>query len=233
MEKIDIIELLNYVKNKLLIILMGAIVGLILGLGYKFIIEKPKYKSTTTLILVGFNNSTNKIDSNELAINQRLIPTYQQIAKNKEVLNKVIKELKLNYSAEGLANNVSVSGVDNTEIIIITVIDTNAKRACNIAGKVSEVFTEKIKEIYNASNINVLDKPVVAKSSSNISTKKTLSMSMLLGLFTGLCITVVMYFLDTTIKTSNEIENKFDVVVLGSIPLYKEHDKTKKEKVNK
>lgn len=230
MEEINLRDLFNYYKSKIVYIILVVIIITGCGVLYKTLLEKPKYESTTSLILAGFNqnDTTTSIDNNELTINQKLVSTYQQIAKSDKVLSQVIKELKLDYKLEDLADHITVSSVTDTEIIEITVIDTNAKRAHKIVSKIAEVFSEEVKEIYNVSNVSILDEARIAKEKSNLSLTKSIIIFIAVGTVLGLGIITVCFYFDTTIKTSEQIEAKFDIPVLGSIPNFDNKSSKKK-----
>ena len=234
MEQINLKDLFNYYKSKIIYILIILLLVVICGVVYKTVLEKPEYKTSTSLILAGFeqNELNSSIDNNELTINQKLLPTYQQITKSDKVLSQVIEELDLDYELEELANNITVSGVTDTEIIEITVTDTKAKRAYKIATKISEVFSKEVKEIYNVSNVSVLDEARIAEGKSNLSFLNSLIIFIVVGAFLGVSIISVCFYFDTTVKTSEQIEAKFDIPVLGSIPNF-DNKKTKNKRGRK
>lgn len=234
MEEINLKDLLNYYKNKFMYILIILIIIVAGGILYKTLLEKPKYESKTSLILTGFNQNelNSSIDNNELTINQKLVSTYQQITKSDKVLSQVIDELNLKYEIEELANNITVNAVTDTEIIEITVVDTNAKSAYKIVTKIAEVFSEEVKDIYNVSNVSVLDEARIAKAKSNMSLAKSIIIFIVIGLVLGIGIVTVCYYFDTTIKTSEQLEAKFDLPILGSIPNF-DNKKTKKKRGTK
>lgn len=230
MEEINLRDLFNYYKSKIVYIILVVIIITGCGVLYKTLLEKPKYESTTSLILAGFNqnDTTSSIDNNELTINQKLVSTYQQIAKSDKVLSQVIKELKLDYKLEDLADHITVSSVTDTEIIEITVIDTNAKRAHKIVSKIAEVFSEEVKEIYNVSNVSILDEARIAKEKSNLSLTKSIIIFIAVGIVLGIGIITICFYFDTTIKTSEQIEAKFDIPLLGTIPNLEDKKNKKK-----
>lgn len=234
MEEINLKDLLNYYKNKFMYILIILIIIVAGGILYKTLLEKPKYESKTSLILTGFNQNelNSSIDNNELTINQKLVSTYQQITKSDKVLSQVIDELDLKYEIEELANNITVNAVTDTEIIEITVVDTKAKSAYKIVTKIAEVFSEEVKDIYNVSNVSVLDEARIAKAKSNMSLAKSIIIFIVIGLVLGIGIVTVCYYFDTTIKTSEQLEAKFDLPILGSIPNF-DNKKTKKKRGTK
>ena len=233
MEEINIKELLSYYKSRVLYIILITLLVLVVGFFYKVLVEKPKYESKTTLILAGFNNSSKKddddsIDNNELMINQKLVTTYQQITKSEKVLSKVIKKLNLDYEIEQLASHVSVASVTDTEIIRITVVDENPKNAYQIATEIADVFSDEVKDIYNVSNVSVLDPARIPKKRSNMGMIKAFVLFSLIGLVLGFGFVTVLYYFDTTIKTIEQIEGKFDVPMIGSVPDYNQTKSLKK-----
>ena len=226
MEEINLKELFHYYLDRIAYII--AIVCLVIGVAfvYGIFIQKPIYKSSTSLILTGFSDGTGGLDinssinNNDLTINQKLVTTYQKITTSRKVLKQVKSELKLDYSIEEIANKVSVASEADTEIIKITVADENAKTAYKIADEIANVFSEEVKEIYNVSNVSILDEAEVAKNPSNMGIIKLLVISCILGLALAFVIIFIMFYFDTTIKTVEQLEERFDVAILGSVPNY-------------
>lgn len=234
MEEINIKDLLAYFKSKLVYMLIIILLAVGLGIFYKALVEEPIYKSSTSLILTGFSSTSedeSTINNNDLTINQKLLTTYQQITKSRKVLSKVIDELNLDYEVEELAKNISVTGVTDTEIIQITVSDKNAKRAYKIVKKIADVFSDEVRDIYNVSNVSVLDSAEIAKEPSNMSLTKSICLYVAVGTIASVLVVFVAYYFDTTVKTVEQIESKLDVPVLGSIPDY--NQKKKKKRVRK
>lgn len=224
MEEINLKDLVDYFKSKVLYFIAIILSVCFLGVFYLTVLQQPRYESSTSLILTGFTN-VNKdneatISTNDLNINQKLLATYQEITKSKKVLEQVIRDLELSYSVEALAKNVSVTGVTDTEIIKITVSDGNAEAAYRIVKRIAEVFSEEVKTIYNVSNVSILDTPSIATRASNMGLQKSIVVSLVLGVIVAFVLIFIAYYFDTTIKNTSQIESRIDVPVLGSIPDY-------------
>ncbi len=235
MEEISLKELGEYFLSKILYVIAIALSICCLGVFYLTIFQVPKYNSSTSLILTGFTNVNKEneatISTNDLNINQKLLATYQEITKSKKVLEQVIRDLRLSYDVETLAKHISVTGVTDTEIIKITVIDENAELAYHIVKKIAEVFSEEVKSIYNMSNVSILDSPSIATKASNMGVKKAVILSLGAGIVIACVILFIAYYFDTTIKNTSQIEARVDVPILGSIPDY--NNKGKKKRINK
>lgn len=218
METIDIKEMLNYFKNKIsLIILITLLIGIV-GCLYGIFIEVPLYKSSSTIVLVSDNS---ELTYNEVSLNKNLVSTYAEIVKSKRILNQVKNNLNLDYSYGDLYNKIEVSSVTNTEIIKITVTDTNKKNAKKIANETAKVFEDEIPELYSISNVNILDSAEEATTASNINIPKQTILFLMVGLVLGLGLVFVLYYFDRTVKSAEQIETKINLPVLGTVQDYK------------
>ena len=215
MEEIDLIELLNYFKKKIgLIIIIMSAVG-ILGCIYTLFIQKPMYNSYTTVILSG--SSSSSITQTDVTLNKNLISTYAEIVKSGRVLNQVIKELNLDISYELLSSEISVTSLNNKEIIKITVNNESADMAMKIANSTASVFTKEISSLYKMDNVSILDYATINESPYNINVLKQLIIYILAGLVISLGTVFMIFYFDRTIKSAEQIEQKIKLPVLGSV----------------
>ena len=217
MEEINLKELGNYFLSHIVIILSVITVILIVGCIYSVVIKKPLYHGTTSIVLVNQNNG-NTITNSDIQVNRNLVETYTQIIKSRKILSTVISQLGLTYSESVLAGNVSVSAITDTDIIRISVSDENNQLAADIANEIARVFMEDIKTRYNLQNVSVLDEAVAESSPYNVNIAKEIVLYILIGVVLGCAIVFVMFYFDTSIKSSTEIEEKFGLAVLGNLP---------------
>ncbi len=221
METIDLKDLFDYYKSKMgVVILFITLVG-ILGCLYGLFIQKPMYKSSTSIILISEAKDNSQLTYNDVSVNQNLVSTYSEIIKSKRVLSQVINNLNLNYTYGALSNNIEVSSVTGTQIIKITVTDENSKTAMKVANEIGKVFAKEIPELYNISNVNILDTAEQATEASNINIVKQSIISLFIGLIFGLGIVFVMYYFDRTVKKASQIEDKLKLPVLATIREYR------------
>ena len=217
MEEINLKELGNYFLSHIVIILSVITVILIVGCIYSVVIKKPLYHGTTSIVLVNRNNG-NTITNSDIQVNRNLVETYTQIIKSRKILSTVISQLGLTYSESVLAGNVSVSAITDTDIIRVSVSDENNQLAADIANEIARVFMEDIKTRYNLQNVSVLDEAVAESSPYNVNIAKEIVLYILIGVVLGCAIVFVMFYFDTSIKSSTEIEEKFGLAVLGNVP---------------
>ncbi|MCI8568955.1 MAG: hypothetical protein HFJ11_03110 [Bacilli bacterium] len=215
MEEINLKELFDYFKNKLSWMIITVILVVGIGNVITTITRVPMYRSSTTIVLVSDSKDYN---STEVQLNKSLVGTYSEIIKSRTVLNEVISNLGLSYSALELSDNINVTAVENTEIIRISVSDADNKQAAKIANEIASVFMTEIQKFYKLNNVSVIDKADSNNKSFNVNYVKDNLIYVLVALVLSGGVIFVMYYFDTTIKTSEEIENKLGLTVLGVVP---------------
>lgn len=223
MEELDIREILNYFWEKIFYFFVILLIVLTIGIAYSLFIQKPLYTSKTSLILTGFSSETTgnaTITQSDLTVNSKLVSTYQKIVKSRRVLNQVIENLDLDYETTELAKYINVTSVSDTEIIEISVSNENAKQAYLICNEVAKVFSSEVKDLYNLSNVSILDYAEVQSTPSNINFIKQLLIYLVVGLILAFVIIFIWYYFDMTIKGAQDIEKKYNLTILGSVPNY-------------
>lgn len=216
MEEINLSEVYSYFKSKILWIILAIIVIVILGNIYTIITRTPMYQSNTTIVLVG--ESKKEYNQSDSLLNQNLIGTYSQIIKSRKVLSQVIENLDLKMTTEELSNSITTSSVEETEIIQITVENAKAKDAQKITDEVAKVFAKEIKDIYNLENVTIIDKAELAKSPYNVNYVKDNIIYLVIGIVLSFGVVFVMYYFDTSIKSSEVVEEKLGLTVIGIVP---------------
>ena len=216
MEEINLKEVYSYFKTKILWILLAIIVIVVIGNIYTILTRTPMYQSNTTIVLVG--ESKKEYSQTDSVLNQNLISTYSEIIKSRKVLSQVIDNLDLKMSTEELSQNITTSSVEDTELIKITVSNKNAKTARKITDEVAEVFSDEIKDIYNLENVAIIDKAELAKSPYNVNYIKDNVIYIMIGIILSFGVVFIIYYFDTTIKSSEVVEEKLGLTVIGVVP---------------
>lgn len=220
MEEINLEELFKFFISKIKFIGLSVGVCLVLGFVYVQFLLTPMYHSSTTLILVSSNNQQNSAAlQSEVNLNKNLVTTYSEIVKSRSVLSQVIDKLELDDTTEELSKRITVSSVEDTEIIKIQVSDKNNKEAKKIASTTSEVFMKEVKEIYNLTNVSTIDEASLEKEPYNVNLIKQLFIAAAAGLVISMVVVFLIFYFDTTIKSSKDIEEKLELPVIGNVTL--------------
>ena len=234
MEELDLKELFTMFWNKkiqiILIVAIFAVIGLIYTIGF----VTPVYTSSTTLLLATSAQSdgtSNTITTTDLTLNSKLVATYSKLVESKNVIRQVIQNLGISDLKEDeLRNNVSVSSVEDTEIIRISVTNENATYAEKAANEIAKVFSAEVVEIYNINNVHVIDEAEIEQSQSNVNHVRDIVIFAFVGAVIAVMYVLIANMLDTTIKTAEDVEKYIKIPVLASIPVYSVDEERKPKK---
>lgn len=223
-QEIDLIELSKKIGKHLpMIIIFSIIVGAASFLLSKFIIT-PKYDSNTTMIVSNSNqnndpnNPQTNVELGQIQANKALISTYSEIVKSKGIAERVINNLGLDMDYEEFSSKVSIEPVKDTQIISVKVVDTIPERAMDIANETANIFKSSIGEIMNVDNVQILDGAILPEEASSPNIKKNTAIGIILGFVLGVAVVLFKEIADSSIKSSEEVTEYFDIPVIGIVP---------------
>lgn len=215
--EIDILYLLRKLwSKKFFIIFVGLLVGTIALLGSVFFI-KPKYTSTTRIYVVSRSSDTS-LTNQDLQAGSYLVNDYKEVITSSEVLSSVIDQEKLSMSASELSKDIAVTIPTDTRVISISVTDTDAQRACDIANTVREVAAEKIKAVTKVDDVTTLESATKPSHPSSPNVKKNAAIGALAGAFLAIVGILVAEVLDDRVRRPEDIEEVLGMTLLGVVP---------------
>lgn len=114
------------------------------GLATFFIsrVQAPVYRATATL-LVNEGGASTRTDVGAIQLNERLALSYVQRLTNYEVLQQAVANLDLDADPDDLKRNVQVNLIINTQLIQLSVEDTDPAVAAALANEIPAVFAER------------------------------------------------------------------------------------------
>ena len=207
-------------KRWLLVVVITLLASLISALVSYFFI-KPTYKADISVI-IGSTSSVGEESSqsyNDVLMYQKIVQSYTEIAKTRLVAEDVIDTLNLDMSSSQLINMISVSVKSNTEILNIMVKADDAVLARSIANQYAKSLKKISLEIRNIDNVQLMDDAVLPTSPDSPRPLLNIAIAFFLGLMLSVGIIFLIEYLDSTIKSQEELEKLFNVPVLGAIPL--------------
>ncbi|MCD9024054.1 YveK family protein [Cohnella silvisoli] len=222
------------VKRRLLLIALIITVScLTIGI-YSYYFIQPQYQASAKLIVNQFKDSSSLLPSIDVgSINSTigLIKTYKEIIRTPRIMKKVVEEypeLKLTYGQ--LIGKVSVSSVNETQVMSVSVRDDSYEKAAKAANAVAVIFQKTVPTLMKVDNVSVLDfaDPKEFHGPVAPNPKLNIAVAFMLALMLGIGISFLLDYLDDTIKTEEDIETLLGVPVLTSIPRFKESDATER-----
>lgn len=219
MEEINIKDFFNYLKKYILII-CGVVVIFVIGVfTYDKSIKKPLYTTYTTIILTKSNEAqaSTTITQNDILLNQKLVETYTKIIKSKLVLDQVISETGITYTAEELGQNVAVEAYENTEMLKISVTDSDPELSASIANSIAQVFSGEVAKIYQMNNISVIDIAQVPEEVSNDTLTRDFFIALFISIFGSIGVIFIIYYFDDSIKLTDDLDEEIGMPVIAKV----------------
>ncbi len=127
-----------------LIMLIGLLAG---AATYIVSINTTPIYETSTRLLVSDPPAMRSIEYTGIVSAQTMTRTYAEMLVDRPVLQGVIDQLQLGLTPDELKESVSIQPVRDTQLLVITVLNTNPVLAANIANTIAIVFTDRIREL--------------------------------------------------------------------------------------
>ena len=200
---IDPVLILKRVLKYVWVILTVGIVFGIAAYMWSTIMVVPKYKSSTKVYAL---NNEKKLATQDFQISNYLLKDYKEIILSSKVLERVIDKNGIKMNLVELRSKIEVKIPQDTRILTITVEDTDAKRAADIANAVRDEAFEEIKEITKEESAKILEPAQESKSPSSPDIRKNTIMAAAIGILLSLGIVVLKEVLDDRVKKQEDIE---------------------------
>lgn len=215
--EIDLMELIMVLIQKWWVMaLSAAIVGLC-ALIYSSILITPTYESTTRVIVL--NTDKEVLTTSDLQLGTQLTKDYPELIKSRFVIESVIEEMGFETTYEQFIKKVAVKTAADSRIIDITLTDPDPVLAKETVDKLRDIASKRIKEVMEIEAVNLVDEGNIPLEPSDPSVKKWTAIGILLGGFAAAAFILIVYLLDDTIKTSEDVERHLGLSTLAMIPI--------------
>lgn len=223
--EIDLKEIFFVLLHKFWIIVLAMVVCAgVAGIFTKTMIT-PQFKSSSMLYIL--TQSTSITSLADIQMGSQLTKDYSILVQSRPVLEEVIKNLKLDIKYEQMVKKIEIANPADTRIITITVTDPDPKMAKTITDEIAEVASDRIADIMKQEDKpSIVEKGHIAETKSSPSTVKNCAIAGLLGAVVAAFIIILIFMMDDTIKTADDIEKYLGITTLGTIPT---GDKSKKQ----
>lgn len=233
--ELDLKDIYYIVKKRMLLIIALVLVTSIAAALISAYVLTPVYEASTKII-VNRSNDEKTVNSseliNEVNANLRLIDTYKEIIKTPAIMDVVTRDYPdLGLTSGQLMQKVTVSSVNNTQVMTIKVQDESYERAALTVNAVSNVFKSEIANIYNVDNVSILSEakltpiPAPVKPSPMLNT----AIAFLVSLMLGVGLAFLFEYLDDTVKSERDIVQTLDLPVLGVVPEFKMNESSSQQ----
>lgn len=219
-ETIDLLEVLNAVRQHLLAVILTTVILAAAGFGVSKFLITPQYEASALMIVNTRQDTTSNVTSDQINSATKLVSTYSIIIKSDTVLQQVIDNLGLSLTYEKLAERVTVSAVDDTQVMKITVRSNNPEWARQVCDDITAVSPDVILEAVEAGSVKVISQASYSDVPVSPNIKKNTILGAMVGLVLCLGAILLQVILDNKINTEEDVAKYLDMTVVGVIPVY-------------
>ena len=212
----DLIEILQNLLSRWYLIVTVTLLATLLGGIYNYLpYFSPDRYSASTLIYIGNRvDEDTKISTSTLSVSSALLKDYTQLIQSRLVTQGVCERLGI-PSLGGYG--ISVTGIEDTRFIRITVSGPYPDSCAHIANAIAEEFAATVVDLMNIRNVSVIDQAVVPSGPSGPPRlRNTVIIGALAFSITVLGL-IVIDLANNTIKTPDDIESHLDIPVLALV----------------
>lgn len=219
-ETIDLLEVLNAVRQHLLAVILTTVILAGVGFGVSKFLITPQYEASALMIVNTRQDTTSNVTSDQINSATKLVSTYSIILKSDTVLNQVIQNLGLSLDYQHLAERVTVSAVDDTQVMKVTVTSDNPEWARQVCEQITQISPDVILEAVEAGSVKVISNASISPEPVSPNVSRNTARGAVAGLVISVGIVFLMVLLDNKINNEEDVSKYLDLTVVGVIPEY-------------
>lgn len=219
-DTIDLRQLFEIVRRNLLLIVAVTVLFAAGGyLGTTFLIT-PQYEASAMLIVNSREGQQlqGSVTNDSLNSAKQLVETYSVILKSDTVLDQTIEDLDLPLTYDQLAAKVSITAVNDTQVMKITVQDADVNLAKDIVSNIVEQAPDVIINTVKAGSVEVVSDASANPNPVSPSKSRNTALAGMLGCILVVGILFMKSLFNNRIMTESDISQKLALPILGVIP---------------
>lgn len=222
---IDLREIFLILKKYIWLIVAITLVAGVGAFVFTKLFIAEKFQASATMIVNTRQDQNISVTYDQINSAKQLVSTYAVILKSDTVLDEVIENLNLSsikgweeINAQKLAEYISISPVQNTQIIEITAETVDAELSTKIVGEIVKIAPDIIIKTVKAGSVEMISQPKAKLEKVSPHVGKISLISAFVGCALMIGIILLFTIMDNRIKTDEDITKHFNLPVLGIIP---------------
>lgn len=211
-------EILEVLKKRWKLILIVTLLATLVSGLVSFFLISPKYEASTKLFIGKEAGAEAGYDQSEIAMYQKLMKTYSEAIKTRDLVGRAIKVANSNLTEDEVLKKLTVVTVADTQILQIKIDDKNPNMAATMVQAITNEFVTTSKILVPNGNIKVIESVKVPEIPVSPNKKMNIAIAFLLGLMVSVGVSFLLEFLDNTYKNREQLEKELDIPVIGTIP---------------
>ena len=219
-KSISLQEMLVLLKKYLFVIMAAGIIGGVVTWCICSFCVAPVYEARAKMIVNARQEQTGTVTNDQILSAQKLVDTYAIIIRSQPVLEPVVEKLDLAMDFERLAKIVSVTSVNETQVMQIAVQSTDPDQALNIVAEIVATCPKIIIDAVDAGSVKTVEPAHIRKNPVAPNTNLYTLLAAFLCMFAVVAFVFIRFAMDNTYKSEIDLRDDLGLPVLGVIPDY-------------
>lgn len=214
-KEFSLMDFLTMLKKHLKLVIILPIIGCILALSYSFLLVTPQYTASSVILIqnYGLVNNSDESSGEDYRVYSSDLQASATLAKNCSILFSADPDMRAVLGS----SKMSVSSVDDSNFMNITITADNPQVAADTANKIADMAYDVYLEVFKTGNVVTIDN---AKAPTKPSSPNVVKNG-LFGIVGGLVVAFVIAFLieisDNTIKKDDDLYKIYNIPVFAEI----------------
>ena len=248
--EIDLLELAGVLLSRISVIITFSLLFGLLALCFASFYLPEKYSSYTTMYVKNVNEEARMEQSvtlNELNASKSLLSTYIAVLQSDAVMDQIGERLLKIYTVNEISavfpvdesgsvntnaikSSLSMASVEDTEVLKISAKTTSPEVSADVCRIIAEIAPDFLIRVVGAGSVEVIDPAKVNYRRVEPNIKKMTVLGCLLGLIASAGVIILLYLLDNSVKSTDELKKRFDKAIIGEVYNFSQEKGEKQKK---
>jgi len=223
-EQLELLKFIKILNKRKAIIIFGTLICLLAAIAATSYMSPEYEASVEMLVSQGQVTSGNQAPGESyqaILMSERLTKTFSKMITSRTLAERVIEKMELAMVPEDLQKKVDAKPEKDTQLMELTITDSNPVLAKNLANSYAEQFMKMTGEVIPSSaliSVKVVESAVVPLDPIKPKPMVNAILGFLVGLTASVGFAFLLEMLDVTVKEKEDIEELTGISVLGRIP---------------
>ncbi len=220
MEEVKFEDVFKILKKNLRLILISTLSVALVAAIITFFFISPEYEASTKVYIgkENFKNVSTTYTNEEINMYQRLIKTYSELVKTKDLVSRSISNVGQDVSVKEVLSKLQAISIADTQILQIKYVSDSREEAYDIVYGITEEFMKLSKKLYPNGNVHIIQQPIVPEVPVGPNKKLNVAIGAVIGMMIGLGVTFLKEFINNTYSDKEEVEKDLEIPCIGVIP---------------
>ena len=223
---LDLKLLFKALTSHILPIMAAAVAAAMAGFMLAEFIVPKQYESKALLYVENSSGKTDdSININDISAAQKLVNTCQILFTSDYILNQLKTEAQLDGSIEDIHDMISVSSVNGTEVLSITVRSESPEEAVKITDTLVSLSQKEFTRVIKNGSIEVVSEAEYPDEHTFPKTPYFVVIGFALGLVGAYVTFLIIDILDVKVNDDDDLAEIYDIPVFAEIMDFETVDK--------